>query len=162
MEGPSTISTGASPLVATHYPPSSSSDTPSSVASSARASRSTSLAPASVSQGESDALSVEQSLSRLTVSDPITAEKIKPMFSALGQIVHQADLRDAGINVDLDQLHVIFDRADQSDQHGYKDTDALRSVRAILDQMWWRGSELMSAAATVLADGSRDREYHVF
>ena len=76
--------------------------------------------------------------------------------------MHQATLREAGINVDLDQLHASFERADQSDQHGYKDLEALGSVRGILDQMWWHGSELMSAAATVLADGSRDREYHVF
>lgn len=84
------------------------------------------------------------------------------MFSTLEAIFHQADLREVGINVDLDQLHAIFERADQSDQHGYKDVEALGSVRGILDQMWWHGSEAMSAAATVLADASRDRECHVF
>ena len=83
------------------------------------------------------------------------------MFSSLEAIFHQTDLQEAGVNADLDQLHAIFERADQSDRHGYKDVEALGRVRVILDQMWWRGSASLSAAATVLADGSRDREYHV-
>lgn len=156
MEASSTISTAVLPLMATQYPPPPSSYT--SKSSSTSSSRSASDRPAPASQLESDGLAVEQGLSRLTVSDTITAEKKKPMFSALGVIIRQANPRELGINVDLDQLRAIFERADQSDQHGYKDVEALGSLRGILDQMWWRGSELMSAVAKVLADGSRDRE----
>ena len=159
MEASSTtISTAVLPLIAMQSRPRPSSCAPSSKSSSAASSRSASDTPASASQPESDDLAVEQGLSRLTVSDTITAEKEKPMFSALRAIVRQANPREVGINVDLDQLHAIFERADQSDQHGYKDIEALGSLRGILDQMWWHGSELMSAVAKVLADGSRDRE----
>lgn len=162
MEGSNTISTGPSPLMAKHSPPPSSPYNPSSNNSSTASSRSTSSTAGLASQPGSDELAVEQHLNRLTVSDSNTAEINKPMFSTLEAIFHQADVREAGIDIDLNQLHAIFERADQSDQHGYKDVEALGSVRGILDQMWWRGCEALSAAATVLADGSRDCEYHVF
>lgn len=161
MEGSNSISMGASPPMAEHSLPLWPSYTPSSKASSIASSRSTSPKAALASEPRSDDLAVEQHLNRLTLSDSITVEKNKSMFSALEAIFRQADLREAGIHVDLGLLHAIFERADQSDQSGYQDVEALRSVRGILDQMWWRGSEAMSTAATVLADGSRDRECHL-
>lgn len=161
MEGSNPISMGTSPPMAEHSLPLWSSYTPSN-ASSIASSRSTSPKAAPAIEPRSDDLAVEQHLNRLTLSDSITVETKKSMFSTLEAIFHQADLREAGINIDLDHLHAIFERADQSDQRGYKDVEALGSVRGILDQMWWHGSEAMSAAAIVLADGSRDRECHVF
>lgn len=162
MEGSNSIFMGASPPMAERTLPLSSSYTPSSKASSTASSRSTSPKAVPATKPRSDDIAIEQRFNGLILSDNNSVEKTKPMFSTLEAIFHQADLREAGINVDLDQLHAIFERADQSDQHGYKDVEALGSVRGILDQMWWHGSEAMSAAATVLADASRDRECHVF
>lgn len=151
MEHPVAISAPTSPIMATHHSYSSSPSTASSDTSSQLPSRNTSPAPAPPAVHCLGNSSIADSLRVLQLSH----EEQKRMFSSLEAVFQRAEEAEGGVGVG--ELQAVFKHADESSRAGYKDVEALRNVRGILDQMWWSDSEFMASAAEVLADGSRDR-----
>ncbi|MCJ1370786.1 hypothetical protein MMC20_001999 [Loxospora ochrophaea] len=136
------------------------STTSSSQASSRDSSRPTSpeLPPSPSPSRAADRLSVEVALSslKLTPDDP------ERMFRSLARIIETAEEREESIDfdrLDVDDLGEVLRNADLSERRGYKDVDALRIIRSVLDQMWSNESQLIVEVAKTLADASKDRKF---
>ena len=99
--------------------------------------------------------SLEEALARLNVEEDQQGQ----MFAALRNIFQTAQDRERSIDlshVGSDGLWTILQQADVSSQHDYRDLEALRAIRDVVDQMQWRDSQLLAAVAKILADASRD------
>lgn len=151
MEDQSAISTSIPPVMATHHNSSSSSTTVSSDISSPLSSGKIPPPPVPPAIRKPVTPSVTDLFKGLKLSQKEQEE----MFSSLEAIFHRAEEVEGGVGVG--ELRAVFEHADESSRAGYKDVDALRNVRGILDQMWWSESTFVVSAAEVLANGSRDR-----
>ena len=154
MDEVSLISDHGSPKAetpGTHDPSSTiSSHSPSPTSSDPSSSLSTSILPQ-----DTELTSLEEVLARLTVKE----DQPGRMFVALSNIFRAAQDRERSIDLSRfgsDGPWTLFQRADTSSQHGYRDLEALRAIKDITDQMHWRGSQLLVAVAKALADASRD------
>ena len=99
---------------------------------------------------------LEGALARLTIEEE---DQQGRMFVALRNIFQTALDRERIIDLSHygpDGLWTLLQRADASSQLGYRDLEALRAITDVVDQMRWRGSQLLVAAAKTLADASRD------
>lgn len=81
------------------------------------------------------------------------------MFSAIGAVFQQATTQDTSIHLDVDDWRARFEHAEIMSEQGQKDVGALTLVRTMLDQLWSHSNEdALVHVATLLADGSRERE----
>jgi hypothetical protein len=78
------------------------------------------------------------------------------MFRALKSVIESAY---ESSSLDLKSLQGALDEADADADRGQRDAEALQSVHSILGKLWSTNSGLLSQAAEVLANGSRDREF---
>ena len=103
----------------------------------------------------SDHEPLDQALDQLKLTD----EEPVPMFRSLDAIFR--DAREQGESIDVggfsaSNVHALLQRADTFSRQGSIDTEALRTISAVLDQMWWSGSPFTLKASETLADASRD------
>ena len=142
----------SSPLVQHDLPPLSTASSQFSDTISARSS--SPVTPLPLPPDDSSP-SIEKALASLTVND----DEQERMFKSLEIIFRNAQDRERSL--DLRQyrsgsLWALLERADESSQRGFRDIEALRDVRGLMDQMLWKDSQLTLAAARTLADASRD------
>ena len=112
---------------------------------------SASTSPIESSTRQSD-ISLEEAIDQLSVAD----RKPELMFNALEAIFQRATEQDEEIGAGVPSVHVVFERARESARRGYRDVEALRAIKTMLEHMWWRQSEFLVIAARNLADGSRE------
>lgn len=84
------------------------------------------------------------------------------MFSAIGAVYQQATTQDASINIGVSDWQAHFEQAEIMSEDGQKDIGALTLIRTMLDQLWSHSNEdALVHVATLLADGSRERESEI-
>lgn len=80
------------------------------------------------------------------------------MFALL-EDVFQSAVETNKIDLGLPDWHNRLRRAEENSRRGNRDIEILKWVRTILDRLRLPGSEDLTQAANILADGSRDGTY---
>ncbi|KAJ5180737.1 hypothetical protein N7492_003947 [Penicillium capsulatum] len=89
-------------------------------------------------------------------AETLDSEDQSKMLRALKNAIENSEATTGtGNNFDLKELHASLEQAD-ADARGRRRKESLDSAKAILDQLWNCNSDLLSQAAEILANNSRD------
>ena len=130
------------------------------------------LAPSFSQSGDSTSSDIRDAIERIeapqaselplnTALEQLSLADKPPMrvFSAIGAVFQQATTQDALIDLGVNDWRARFEHAEIMSEDGQKDIGALTLIRTLLDQLWSHNMEdALVQVATLLADGSRERE----
>ncbi|KAL8673731.1 MAG: hypothetical protein Q9168_001838 [Polycauliona sp. 1 TL-2023] len=101
--------------------------------------------------------SLDLGLNQLSIHErPLMAER---MFLSLG-VIFQNAAEELEADVDVQELHVAFNRADQNSRNGIRDLEVLATTQTVLELLV-PDSDYFVEAVTVLANASRDETWRL-